>query len=486
MTLLFLTGITIYFITMASIGYFASRRVKTMSDFLVVGRRLPLYLAVPTVVATWFGAGVSMGISGVVYSQGFYGVIADPFGCALALVIAGLFFAGRFRRLGLLTISDLLGKIYGPRFERFSTIIVLPFYIGTIASQMLAMGYVFQLVSGASLELGILLGAAIVVTYTVSGGIWAVTITDFVQFFLLSIGLLIVVPICLNEVPNTQVVFDKFLGQFATVLPYGHESFNWLAYMGRIFMTGLGTIMGQDLIQRFLASRTEKVARYSGVIGGICYFLLGLVPMFIGIAGREIFANMEQPEHLIPMIAKQFLSPVLFTLFACGLFSAIMSTADSYLLAGTTLITNNILLKIWPTNHEGSKLSLLRWVNIAVALTALALSLSGQSIFDMMVHAGTTLFVAVFVPATAALFWRGANAPAAWMSAILGIASWLGFVSFNAGDYFGRHEDLLFSAAAFGGLSSLVSYGVVSWVRWMLRSRGVVSTGQLTRETQEI
>jgi SSS family solute:Na+ symporter len=471
MTLLFIIGITAYFVTMALIGYFASRRVQTMNDFLSAGRRLPLYLAVPTVVATWFGAGVSMGISGAVYTQGFYGVIADPFGCAIALVIAGLFFAGRFKRLGLLTLSDLFGKVYGSRFERFATIIVLPFYIGTIASQMLAMGYVFQLVSGASLEVGIVLGAVMVVTYTVSGGIWAVTITDFVQFFLLSIGLIIVVPICLNQVPDTERLFNVFLSEFKTVLPASHDSFNWLAYIGRILMTGLGTIMGQDLIQRFLACRSEKVARYSGVIGGGCYFILGLVPMFIGLAGREIYVHLEQPEHLIPLLAKEYLPPLVFTLFACGLFSAIMSSADSYLLAGATLITNNLILKIWPTPHERSKLSILRWINIGVALVALGLSLTGQSIFDMMVHAGTTLFVAIFVPGTAALFWKGANTPAAWSSVFLGLASWIGFIFFNTPYYQGQHADLLFAAAAFGALSSLVSYIVVSWIRFLLRNQ---------------
>jgi SSS family solute:Na+ symporter len=482
MTLLFLCGITIYFVTMAVIGYNASRKVTSMSDYLAAKRRLPLYLAVPTVVATWFGAGVSMGISGVVYSQGFYGVIADPIGCAIALAIAGIFYAGRFRRLGILTISDLLGRAYGTRFERFSTIVVIPFYIGTIASQLLAMGYVFQLVSGASLEIGILIGAVIVVTYTVSGGIWAVTITDFIQFFLLSIGLAIVVPICLNTVPDTEALFNKFFSEFSTMAPYGHEPFNWPAYIGRILMTGLGTIMGQDLIQRFLASKTEKVARWSGIIGGLCYFLLGLIPMFIGIAGREIYLQLEQPEHLIPLLAKEYLPPLVFTLFACGLFSAIMSTADSYLLAGTTLITNNILLKIWPQTPERSKLTLLRWVNIAVALVALGLSLSGQSIFDMIVHSGTTLFVGIFVPASMALFWKGANTPSAWASMLIGIATWLGFFFLNSGNYLGRHEDLLFSAAFFGALGSLLSYGTVSLIRHMIKT-AAAREGKLPEES---
>jgi solute:Na+ symporter, SSS family len=462
MTTIFIFGICIYFFLMASIGYFASRKVKTMEDYLIAGRRLPFYLALPTVVATWFGAGSSMGVSGTVYSQGFYGVIADPFGCSLALLIAGLFFAAPFRRLRLLTISDLLGKAYGKKFELVSSIIVLPFYIGTLASQMLAMGYVFQIVSGAQLEIGILIGAIIVVTYTVSGGMWAVTLTDFIQFGLLSLGLVIILPICFEQVNDRQAVLNTFLDEFKTIIPNSEQpSFSWLAYSGRILMTGLGAIMGQDLLQRFLASRSETVARYSGVVGAFTYMLLGLIPLFIGIAGREIYPHLETPEHLIPLLAKEYLSPIAFTLFACGLFSAIMSTADSYLLAGTTLVTNNVILKLRPIANEKNKILLLRLVNLAIALIAFALAFSGQSIFNMMVHSGTILFVAIFVPASAALFWKGANTLAAWISVISGIVGWLGFL------FFGGEitEDLLFSAASFGAFCSLLSYIAVSFVR---------------------
>lgn len=462
MSWIFITGVGIYFFLMALIGYLASRKVKTMEDYLIAGRRLPFYLALPTVVATWFGAGSSMGVSGTVYSDGFYGVIADPFGCSFALLIAGLFFAAPFRRLRLLTISDLLAKAYGARFELFSSLIVLPFYIGTLASQMLAMGYVFQIVSGANLEIGILIGATIVMAYTISGGMWAVTLTDFIQFGLLSLGLIIILPICFEQVKDSQAVFNTFLSEFKTVIPSGEQtSYGLLSYSGRILLTGLGAIMGQDLLQRFLASRTENIARYSGIVGAFVYMLLGLIPLFIGIAGREIYPNLETPEHLIPLLAKEYLSPVAFTIFACGLFSAIMSTADSYLLAGTTLVTNNVILKIRTVSNEKRKLIIVRLVNLAIALVALCLAFTGQSIFNMMVHSGTILFVAIFVPVSAALFYKGANVVSAWISAISGIAAWLGFL-FLGGDL---SEDLLFASASFGAFFSLIAYTLTSSVR---------------------
>jgi SSS family solute:Na+ symporter len=155
------------------------------------------------------------------------------------------------------------------------------------------------------------------------------------------------------------------------------------------------------------------------------YFGLGLIPLFIGLAGRQLFPNLENPEYLIPLIAKQFLSPFGFTLFICGLLSAIMSTADSYLLAGTSLITNNILLKVCEIKDEKKKILFIRLIHILLALAALFLALHGTSIFCMMVHSGATLFVAIFIPATAALLLKKNNRAAAWCSLILGTGTWL-------------------------------------------------------------
>lgn len=449
---------------MLLVGQFASRRIHTMEDYLVAGRKLPYYLAVPTIVATWFGAGSCMGVSGTVYQQGFYGVIADPFGCALALIIAGIFFAAAFRRLGCLTISDLLGKNFGARFEKVATLFTLPFYIGTLASNLLAMGYLFQIMVGGNLIWGILLGSIIILIYTVKGGMWAVSLTDFIQLGILIFGLCLLLPICLHHSPNLSLATETFLQEFGKLLPQNDHNTQWMSYLGRIFMTGLGAIMGQDLIQRFLASRNEKVARNSSITAGFLYLGLGLIPLFVGIAGRDILPNLEKSEQLIPLLAQQYLSPLAATIFICGLLAAIMSTADSYLLAGTSLVVNNVILKIYPISQEKNKIRILRITNIIICFLALGLALSGPSIFDLMVHSGATLFVSILVPVCAALFWGSRNRWAAWGALWGGLMAWILFIVFR---YFAAvdqnafkqsYEDILFSAAFFGGLVSLGVY----------------------------
>lgn len=471
-TMLLISGLTVYLLTMLVIGYVASKNIKTMDDYLIAGRKLSFFLAVPTIVATWFGAGSCMGVSGTVYSQGFFGVLPDPFGCALSLLIVGLFFAIPLRRLKLLTISDLLHQAYGTRFEKAATLLTIPFYIGTLASQMLAMGYIFNIVTGGPIEWGIFLGSFIVLAYTVTGGMWAVTLTDFVQLGILIIGMLLLLPICFENTSDLAKVSSNFLHEFTTLIPNNLTTANpttntseatWLGYGGRIFMTGLGAIMGQDLIQRVLASRDEKTARTSAISAGFLYFALGLIPLFVGIAGRDILPNLEKPEQLIPILAQTYLSPIGFTIFACGILAAIMSTADSYLLAGTSLVVNNIILKVYPIQTEKNKIKLLRWTNIIFAVFALILALSGPSIFDLMVHSGATLFVSIFVPTCAALFWKSSNRVSAWVSLIGGLGAWLGYILSHFALFQANYEEVLFSAAFFGAIISMMSY-VISFV----------------------
>jgi len=447
-----LGGITLFLVLMTAIGYYAGRRVQTMEDYLVAGRKLPFWLAVPTIVATWFGAGSSMGVSGTVYNEGFYGVLSDPFGCTLALLLTAAVFAGPMRRLKLFTISDLLRDRYGVAFERTATLLMVPFYIGTLAAQMVAMGYIFEILTGIDPMIGMMIGSVIVVGYTVFGGMWAVTLTDLVQLVILIAGMVIILPAVFNQLPHPQHVVDEMGRQFGMLGP--RQETGLLAYIGRIGMTSLGAIMGQDLLQRIFACRSEAVARSSAFTSAILYFSLGLIPLFIGLAGREIYPSLDNPEQLIPLIARESLSPFLFTVFACGLFSAIMSTADSYLLAGTSLITHNLILPLRPLYSEHKKITLLRSVSIACALTAFCLALSGQTIFNLIVHSGATLFVAIFVPATAALFSDWDSPLSAWSALLCGLGGWLTYLFFNLP----LTEEILFAAAATGALTSHIGY----------------------------
>ena len=441
----------IYFLFVIVLGVFASKRIKTVDDYLIANRKLPTWILLPTIVATWYGAGSCMGVAGEVYSDGALSVLADPFGCSLALLIAGLFYAGPLRRLKLRTISDIIGKTYGKKSGIFASTACLPFYIGTLAAQMVAIGYLCHIVTDLPITLGICIGSLIVLTYTMWGGMWAVSITDILQLLFLTTGLAII----FFKMPAAENVAVEL----KTLLP-SKANFG-LSYIGQILMTGLGAIMGQDLIQRFLSAKNVSAAKKSSIYASVIYLILGLIPLLIGLAGRQVLPNLELPELLLPSLAQKLLSPIGFTLFAVGILSAVMSTADSYLLAGTAIFTQNILFPMLPIREE-NKLKIMRVSNIFLTICAFCLALYAQRIFDLMVHSGALLFVAVFVPVTLALYLKRPSQRGGVASMVAGTVSWVAYLGIWALWGTANATDALYAAAICGVVCSLGGYFIWS------------------------
>ncbi len=463
---IYLALLGVYVLVMCIIGYFANRKVHTVEDYLVGGRKLSFMLAVPTIVAIWYGVGFCMGVSGTVYASGVRGVLADPFGSTIAFVVAGLFFAARFRRLHLLTVADILGKRYGKGIEICASALMMPFYIGTLAAQMVALGYLLHLFAHIDTTTGIMVGSFFMLLYTMAGGMWAVSLTDFIQMTVLLTGLFLLLPTVWHHMAQDPNAWQTLKSEFAGLIPTAKDGSSWLVYCGQLCITGLGGVMGQDLVQRCLSCRSEKVARYSVLAAGVIYFMLGFIPIIIGIAGRTLEPGLASPEALLPHLANTHLSPIILVIFVAGLIMAIMSTADSYLLAGTSILTLNVLLPLIPVvKSERARLWVLRASSFVMALIAVVLAISGFNIFQLVVHSGVMLLVAVFVPVTMALYWKRATSTAAWSSIICGVGAWVSFVTWGYALLDLSGDELLYAAAPIGAAASLTSYLIASWVR---------------------
>lgn len=463
---LILAGVFFYMAAMLLIGYWSSRQIKNLADFLVAGRRLPFYLATATLFATWFGAGSLMGAAGTAYSEGFLGVISDPFAAGLSLILAGVFYVGFLRRLKLLTITDIFGKYYSKGSEIFASILMVPVYIGWLGAQMVALGYLMHALIGVDPLVGIILGALIVLIYTFAGGMWAVTLTDFVQVLILIAGLFIILPATLSHVGGLGTLIKSTPKEFWRIIPESPGYYGWMTYFGQWALMGLGCIVGQDLIQRSLASKNEKVAKTSAVTAGVAYVLIGIIPILLGFSGRLLFPNIADPELIIPSLAIKFLSIPMLMLFLGALISAIMSSADSSLLAATSLLTKNIILEIFPHKKNEDFLPLARWTTIGVAIVSMLVALYVKQIYNLMVNSWATLFVGIFVPVTAALYWKKANKEAAWASMIFGTGTWIGYIIIKTGNFQEIADPIFYTAAAYGGIVSLISYLLVTFVRY--------------------
>ena len=187
--------VVLYLLLTVGVGVYASTRVKDSKDFATAGSSMPLPVVTAMVFATWFGSEAILGIPSTFLAEGFGGIVEDPFGSFACLMLVGVFFARRLYRMNLLTIGDFFRKRYGPLVEALTSIVIILSYLGWIAAQMTALGVVFNVLSDGAISTtqGTLIGAGIVLVYTLMGGMLSVAFTDFLQMSIIVIGLLYLV-----------------------------------------------------------------------------------------------------------------------------------------------------------------------------------------------------------------------------------------------------------------------------------------------------
>ena len=436
-------GVAVYIAVMLGIGFWGSRKISNIEEYLVAGRKLPFWMAAATLLASWFGAGSSLGVASTVYSSGLKGVIADPFGAALSLLLAGFFVAGPLRKMKCLTVTDIVSRHYGRNAGIYATLWMMPVYIGWLGSLMLGMGTIINMLTGLDMCWGTLTGAAIVLIYTYAGGMWAVTLTDVVQMTLIIAGLLLLLPGTLSEAGGAAHLYNSLSSADLTL---GISAFaggkagwdDWVYYTGSWMIMGLGCMVGQDLLQRSLAAKNEKIAVTSTLTAGVFYFFLAMIPVIIGFAARIVLpkygitadAGSDLTNQILPRMAVIVLGklhPVILVLFFSALISAIMSSADSCLLAGASLFCNNILKELKPEIPEKKFLLITRLSTVFLVGISLFFALSVKNIYLLMKNAWVTQLVVVFLPVMAALYLPKASARAVWSAMVTSTCVWLGF-----------------------------------------------------------
>ncbi len=431
MLLAFVMG---YWLLSVGLGLYAATRVHNSKDFAVAGRSLPLAMVTTTVFATWFGAEAVLGIPATFLQEGFHGIIADPFGSSLCLILVGLFFARPLYRMNMLTIGDFYRRRYGRAVEVMTTICIVISYLGWVAAQITALGLVFFVVSDGDISrnAGMLIGASTILIYTLFGGMWAVAITDFVQMIVIVAGMIYMVFDISNLTGGVTNVVQHAAaaGKFA-ILPEMNPR-DLLAFIAALITLMLGSIPQQDVFQRISSAKNETVAMQASILGGSFYFLFAFIPMFLAYAATIINPGLVErllhsdSQLILPELVLTHMPMVAQVLFFGALLSAIKSCASATLLAPSVTFAENILRHSLPPMSDKSFLKLMRLVvlTFTIMVTAFAM-LSNDSIFEMVENAYKITLVATFVPLFCGLYWKRSTRLGALMSMALGTATWL-------------------------------------------------------------
>jgi SSS family transporter len=419
-----LYGVGAYLLLNIAVGLWAGRHVASGADFIVAGRRLPLWLATATLFATWFGGGTCIGAAGEAYDTGVLGVIADPFGAALCLFLAGWFFVRPLRRMGLLTIGDFFRERFGARSERIAAVLQVPPFIGWVAAQFVAFGTVLHALGGVDQTAGIVVGFAVVLAYTVTGGMWAVSITDFLQAVVLIAGLVWLLPNALADAGGWSAV--------AAALPAGHTdllpetSFHgWIWYAQAWLVIGIGSIPSQDLLQRSFSAKDERTAAWSAYLSGAMYLSVGLIPVALGLIARVTLPGLADPELALPLLGRGHLGSAGMAVFVGALLSAILSTADSALLAPASVFSENLVRPLRPGMSDAGLLRTTRLSVAAFAVIALLLALEFRDVYELMLGAMEAGLAGLAAPFAAGLYWKRIGERAANAAMLGGTGAWL-------------------------------------------------------------
>jgi len=441
--------IVIFFAVRMGVGYWASRRVEDAADYIVAGRRLPIYMVGASVMATWFAAETLMGASSTAYQYGFQGVVFDPFGAAACLFLSGFFFTRLMRRARYLTVVDFFEKRYGKWMTILASFAQLLTYFVWTGAQMVAAGTIINaLFPGVPLAVGMVLVTIWVVGYTMLGGMLADTMLDFIQMFFTAGGVTVIFLYCLHQVggwsamtgitetlynPRPFTLLPDMAGEAGYLGYFG--SMGWMYWIAAWMAIGLGSVPTQDLFQRSMSARNEATAVHGTYMAGILYLFFGIMSPLIGIMMFKLAPGLENSDGVLVKAALDYLPPVITAIFMAALASALMSTSDSSLLAGASVVTQNLMPMLGKHLNEVEKV---KWTRIWVAIigaVALIIAISASVIYELGVVAWSILLVGLFVPFAFGMYWKKANHWGGVSAFIGGFLAWaiLILVAYNFG-----------------------------------------------------
>ena len=438
-----------FFALRMGVGIWASRRVTDAADYIVAGRKLPIYMVGASVMATWFAAETLMGASSTGYQYGFQGVIFDPFGAAACLFISGFFFTRLMRRARYLTVVDFFVQRYGKSMTVLASIAQLMTYFVWTGAQMVAAGTIVNaLFPSVPIEVGMILVAVWVSGYTMLGGMLADTLLDFVQMFFTAGGITLIFGYLLYQVGGweglTSISSTLYNPKPFTLLPDMQGEAGYLGYFGSMgwmywiaawLAIGLGSVPTQDLFQRSMSARNESTAVWGTYLAGVLYLFFGIMSPLIGIMMFSLHPSVANPDGVLVGASMLYVPPVLTALFLAALTSALMSTSDSSLLAGASVVTQNLFPLF---GKKLDPISEVKWTRIMVGINGfigIVIAVSAAVIYELGVVAWTLLLVGLFVPFAFGMYWKKSNSYGAVASVLGGWISWafLTWMAYNVG-----------------------------------------------------
>src|SRR6056297_811203 len=426
--------IALYLIAMLGVGAFFLRRNKDTDDYYVGGRKMSSFHIGLSVVATDVGGGFSIGLGGLGFAMGLSGSWMLFTGLIGAWISAALLIpkvAKLMKKMDLYTFPQIFGNFYGKRVALVAGIISAIGYIGFTSSQLLA-GAKLASASfvGLDINMALIIMGAIAVVYTVMGGLKAVIYTDTIQWIILMSGLILIgIPLGYHAIGGMEALRANVHPELLKLSNVTWQQLvNWGITIIPIWFVGM------TLYQRIYSTKGKKQAQRAWFIAGVFEWpLMAFMGVTLGLFSRValdegMFASLGyatfesiDPEMGLPLLLRTILPVGLMGLMMSAYFSAIMSTADSCLMAASGNVLTDILSRIFPINeNHKSQLRLSQILTLLIGVLALVLALKMENVLELMLYSYAFMVSGLFIPLLGAFFGKRKNSLAAVWAMMVG------------------------------------------------------------------
>ncbi len=440
--------VVLYFAVMIGAGYVGLRRARSAEDYLVAGRRLGPAMYLGTLSAVVLGGASTIGGVSLGYQYGISGMWL-VFMLGLGIIALGVLLSARLSRLGVYTVAEMLEVRYGSSSRLISAIIVAAYDLMVAVTATIAIGTVFNVILGLPSSLAILLAGGIVVLYSVVGGMWSITLTDILQFLIMTVGIFFVLlPLAVSRAGGFSGMREELPASYFDLTAIG-----WPTIFTYFLLFFFGIMIGQDIWQRVFTARDDGVARWGTLAAGVYCLLYGIAGALIGMAAKAILPNLQAADNAFAEVTKAALPAGLVGLVLAAALAAVMSTASATLLASSTILANDVYARFL-VRGDHNRVAVSRFFTLVVGVIVLVVSLLVKDVVGALTVAYDLLVGAVCVPVIGAFFWPRATAAGALASIVVGSVVVVGLMFI---------QGLLANGPIIWGLlASLVAFVVVS------------------------
>lgn len=383
-----LVTLVLYKIVLIFIGVWANKRTKSTSDYFLGGRKLGPWVAALSASASSSSAWTLLGVSGAAYLWGLPAIWIFP-ATVSGFIFNWLYIAPKLslhgRKVGAITLTDVLAtNDDGSSIKELrwlASAIVLFCFVFYIASQFDAAGQSFQSTFSMGKNTSILIGASIILIYTLLGGFWAVSVSDTLQGVMMALSAIILPIVAVSEAGLSNI-FASFSGQAIFSSPSGMGGIVGLGFILGTMGIGIGYPGQPHVVNRFMAIEPGEKVRQGRMIaiGWALIIYPGMI--FLGWAGR-VLMDIAGHEQILIVMGNQLLHPVVAGVILAAVLSAIMSTADSQLLVASSSVSHDL-----KGSKEEMSLSQTRVVVTVICIVAVGMAIFvDKSIYSRVLFA---------------------------------------------------------------------------------------------------